>query len=166
AAREMPPQPRANVGDLRDDERGDLDTAMPPDEGASEAGGDQAAYDQAFDALKKGRYAESARGFQRFVDQYPDSSLAGNAYYWLGESYYATQNYEIALKSFQTLLQRYPDSQKAPDALLKVGYSQYELKQWDQAEATLNQVVETYPDTTVAHLAQGRLRALRTESRR
>jgi TolA-binding protein len=77
-----------------------------------------------------------------------------------------TQNYKIALQSFQTLLQRYPESQKAPDALLKVGYSQYELKQWDQAEATLNQVVQTYPDTTVAHLAQGRLRALKSESRR
>ena len=120
----------------------------------------------AFAALKDGRYAESARRFQAFLDQYPSSGLASNAYYWLGESYYVTQNYKIALQSFQTLLQRYPESQKAPDALLKVGYSQYELKQWDQAEATLNQVVETYPDTTVAHLAQGRLRALKSESRR
>ena len=107
----------------------------------------------------------SARRFQTFLDQYPDSGLAGNAYYWLGESYYVTQNYKIALQSFQTLLQRYPESQKAPDAMLKVGYSQYELKQWDQAEATLNQVVQTYPDTTVARLAQGRLRALKSEAR-
>ena len=130
----------------------------------ADAAGEQPTYDAAFAALKDGRYAESARRFQSFLDQYPNSELAGNAYYWLGESYYVTQNYKIALKSFQTLLQRYPDSQKAPDALLKVGYSQYELKQWDQAEATLNQVVQTYPDTTVAHLAQGRLRALKTES--
>ena len=76
-----------------------------------------------------------------------------------------TQNYKIAEQSFQTLLQSYPDSQKAPDALLKIGYSQYELKQWDQAEATLNKVVQTYPDTTVARLAQGRLRALKMEPR-
>jgi len=71
----------------------------------------------------------------------------------------------IAQESFQTLLSRYPGSQKAPDALLKVGYSQYEQKQWDQAEATLNEVVQKYPDTTVARLAQGRLRALQSESR-
>ena len=168
-ARDVPQNARGNVGELRDDERGDLN-APPPDRGGgaapADAAGEQPTYDAAFAALKDGRYAESARRFQTFLDQYPNSGLASNAYYWLGESYYVTQNYKIALQSFQTLLQRYPESQKAPDALLKVGYSQYELKQWDQAEATLNQVVQTYPDTTVAHLAQGRLRALKSESRR
>jgi tol-pal system protein YbgF len=165
---DVPGGARDNVGELRADERGNLDAATaPPDAAAapSDAAGEQPAYDAAFAALKDGRYAEAARRFQSFLDQYPDSALASNAYYWLGESYYVTQNYKIALASFQTLLDRYPDSAKAPDALLKVGYSQYELKQWDQAEATLNQVVEKYPDTTPAHLAQGRLRALKTESR-
>jgi tol-pal system protein YbgF len=167
------PPPRAtsrndNVGSLSDADR----AATAPDEiasanapGAGEQGSGAASYDAAFAALKDGRYAESARRFQGFIDQNPGSELTGNAYYWLGESYYVTQNYKIALQSFETLLKRYPNSQKAPDALLKVGYSQYELKQWDQAEATLNQVVQTYPDTTVARLAQGRLRALKMESR-
>ena len=169
---DVPTRARQNVGTLRDDERGNLDGAPPDqDDGgasppAADAAGEQPAYDAAFAALKDGRYADSARKFQAFLDHYPGSGLASNAYYWLGESYYVTQNYKIALQSFQTLLQRYPDSAKAQDALLKVGYCQYELKQWDQAEATLNQVVESYPDTPAARLAQGRLRALRTESRR
>ena len=150
---------------MRADERGDLGAPNGAPPAAADAAGEQPTYDAAFAALKDGRYAESARRFQTFLDQYPNSGLAGNAYYWLGESYYVTQNYKISLKTFQTLLQRYPDSQKAPDALLKVGYSQYELKQWDQAEATLNQVVQSYPDTTVARLAQGRLRALKLEAR-
>jgi tol-pal system protein YbgF len=164
-----------NVPDLTEEER----AATPPGHLASAAvagtppaaarSGDPASeastYNEAFAALKDGRYAESARRFQTFIDQYPSSELTGNAYYWLGESYYVTQNYKIAQQSFQTLLQRFPNSQKAADALLKVGYSQYELKQWDQAEATLNDVVQKYPDTTVARLAQGRLRALQTENR-
>ena len=74
-------------------------------------------------------------------------------------------NYPISLSTFQKLLAQYPNSQKAPDALLKVGYCEYEMKQWDQAESTLNQVVQKYPDTTVARLAQGRLRALKLEGR-
>ncbi len=123
-------------------------------------------YDEAFSALKDGRYAESARRFQAFIDQYPNADLTGNAYYWLGESYYVTQNYRVALETFSTLLSRFPQNQKAPDALLKTGYCQYELKQWDMAEATLNKVVSTYPNTTVARLAQGRLRALQLENRR
>jgi tol-pal system protein YbgF len=122
-------------------------------------------YDSAFDALKEGRYAEAARRFQSFLVTYPNGEFAPNAQYWLGESYYVTQNYQMALDSFQRLLRDFPDSSKAPDALLKVGYSHYELRQWPQAEATLNEVVQRYPESTVARLAQGRLRALRMESR-
>ncbi len=133
---------------------------------ANDPAAEKRAYDEAFMALKDGRYAESARRFQSFISQYPDSDLAGNAYYWLGESYYVTQNYRVALETFDTLLARFPANQKAPDALLKTGYCQYELKQWDAAERTLTDVTTRYPETTVARLAQGRLRALRLETRR
>jgi tol-pal system protein YbgF len=122
-------------------------------------------YDSAFDALKQGRYAEAARRFQGFLTAYPNGEFAPNAQYWLGESYYVTQNYQMALDAFRRLLREFPTSAKAPDALLKVGYSQYELRQWAEAEATLNEVLQKYPDSTVARLAQGRLRALRMESR-
>jgi tol-pal system protein YbgF len=126
----------------------------------------KSAYDAAFSALKDGRYAESARRFQGFIEQHPNDDLTPNAYYWLGESYYVTQNYPISQDTFRKLLAQYPNSQKAPDALLKIGYCQYEQKQWDQAEATLNQVLQRYPNTTVANLAQGRLRALKLEAQR
>ncbi|HET9032716.1 MAG TPA: tol-pal system protein YbgF [Dokdonella sp.] len=137
------------------------DQAVPVDPEA-----EKRSYDEAFAALKDGRYSESARRFQAFIDQYPNADLTGNAYYWLGESYYVTQNYRVALDTFSTLLTRFPQNQKAPDALLKTGYCQYELKQWDAAERTLNNVITVYPNTTVARLAQGRLRALQLENRR
>lgn len=136
------------------------------DSASTDPAAEKRAYDEAFAALKDGRYAESARRFQSYIDQYPSSDLTGNAYYWLGESYYVTQNYRVALDTFNTLLSQFPANQKAPDALLKTGYCQYELKQWDAAEKTLTQVGDTYPNTTVARLAQGRLRALKLENRR
>ena len=126
---------------------------------------EQASYDTAFAALREGRYAESARRFSSFLQQFPNGGLADNATYWLGESYYVTQNYRIALDTFKSLLDRFPQSAKAADALLKLGYCHYELREWNEAEATLNLVVQRYPDTTVARLAQGRLRALRLEGR-
>jgi tol-pal system protein YbgF len=131
----------------------------------SNPGDEKAAYDQAFGALKDGRYAESARAFQAFIGQYPSSELTPNAYYWLGESYYVTQNYPVSLDTFNKLLAQYPNSAKASAALLKVGYCQYELKQWEAAETTLNQVIQKYPGTQEANLAQGRLRALKLERR-
>jgi tol-pal system protein YbgF len=130
------------------------------------AGADEkAAYEMAFEALKQGRYAESSQLFSAFLQQFPNGEYAANATYWLGESYYVTQNYQIAYETFQSLLSRFPDSRKAPDGLLKIGYCQYELGDTERAARTLNEVVSRYPDTPVARLAQGRLRALRLDGR-
>ena len=145
--------------------------SVPP--GAETVGGaltaptpeEKLAYETAFEALKQGRYAESSQLFSAFLQQHPDGEYAANATYWLGESYYVTQNYQIALETFQSLLSRFPDSRKAPDGLLKIGYCQYELGDTQRAATTLNEVVSRYPDTPVARLAQGRLRALRLDGR-
>ena len=124
---------------------------------------EKAAYDQGFQSLKDLKYADSATQFSAFVRQYPNSDYADNAQYWLGESYYVTRNYDIALEAFQTLLSNYPDSPKVADGLLKIGYTHYELKQWDQARAALVQVQEQYPDTTLARLAGSRIRSMKLE---
>jgi tol-pal system protein YbgF len=124
---------------------------------------EKAAYDQAFQSLKDLNYADAAEGFQAFLARYPQSEYADNAQYWLGESYYVTRNYDISLDAFNDLLKNYPDSSKTPDALLKIGYAHYELKQWDQARAALEQVKQQFPDTTLARLADNRLRSMRME---
>ncbi len=121
------------------------------------------AYDTAFQALKELRYADAAQLFQRFLEQYPQSDFADNAQYWLGESYYVTRNYQIALGAFHGLVENYPDSPKVADALLKIGYTHYELKEWDQARDALTRVEQEYPDTTLARLAASRLRSMRME---
>ena len=84
-----------------------------------------------------------------------------NALYWLGESYYVTQNYALAMPQFQALLARYPTHDKAAGALLKVGLCQYGLRQLNAAEATLSKVIDRYPGTEAARSAEDRLQALR-----
>jgi tol-pal system protein YbgF len=133
----------------------------PPTSAAEE----QAAYGSAFDALKRGDYVESARGFKAYLSAFPQGSLAPNAWYWLGESYYVTQNFPIALESFDSLLDQFPDSSKAADALLKKGYCQIEMTDVGAGQQTLNQVINQYPNSDAARLAVSRLRALSLESR-
>ena len=137
------------------------------DRGAIAATSDErGAYQAAFNTLKAGQYVESARQFQDFLAQFPDGSYAPNALYWLGESYYVTQNYELAQQQFQTLLQRYPTHDKASAALLKLGLAQYGAKQYDAAEATLAAVQQQYPGSDVAATAADRLQAIRLERAR
>jgi len=124
---------------------------------------EKAAYDRAFQSLKELEYADAAEEFREFLEQYPNSEWADNAQYWLGESYYVTRNYDIALTAFQELMDRFPNSPKVPDAMLKIGYTHYELKQWDRAQSALTRVTQKYPDTTLARLAESRLRSMRME---
>ena len=121
---------------------------------------ERAAYEAAFDALRSGRYEESASRFQQFLAQFPSGTYAPNARYWLGESYYVTQNYAQALEQFQALVQRYPTHDKTAGSLLKIGLSQYGLNDLDAAEATLARVGQQYPGTDAARTAEDRLHAI------
>jgi tol-pal system protein YbgF len=144
---------------------GDLDDPAPSihgDAGLLARGHDEREdYLAAFELLKSGDYAASARAFQEFLRLYPGGTHAPNALYWLGESYYVTQNYPLAGEQFRTLLDRYPTHDKAPGALLKLGLSQYGEQRLDAAEATLLEVTTRYPGTDAARTAEDRLRAIR-----
>lgn len=134
--------------------------SVPVTSAASAGTDERGAYANAFDALKSGDYAESARRFRDFLGTFPRGQYAPNAMYWLGESYYVTQNYAMAGEQFQGLLDRYPNHDKAPGALLKLGLSDYGLKQFDTAETILREVLRRYPGTDVARTADDRLRAI------
>jgi tol-pal system protein YbgF len=121
---------------------------------------EQSAYVIAFDALKRKDYVESARLFKSFTETYPQGQLTPNAWYWLGESYYVTQNYEIAMQSFEALLSQFPDSSKVPDGMLKLGYCQAQLGLKDRARSTFNEVLRLYPATDAARFAQSQLRSI------
>ena len=133
----------------------------PPAKPAPAAAGENAAYQAAYNSLiKQGDAVAAAGQFQSFLQSYPDSRLAPNAWYWLGESYYATASYELALKSFGILLERFSDSGKAPDALLKSAYCHIELKNTAQGKQQLERVIALYPEHPVADMARSRLRGL------
>src|SRR5215472_3755481 len=124
---------------------------------------EQAVYGQSFDALKAGSYSTAITGFRDFLKNYPQSQLAENAQYWLGEAYYVNHDYDSAAEAFRTVLKKYPDSRKVPDAMLKLGFTQYEQKQYGAARSTLTAVTQKFPGTDSAKLAADRLRRIPTQ---
>ncbi|KAA2284896.1 tol-pal system protein YbgF [Arenimonas fontis] len=128
---------------------------------ASDPAAAEAAYQAALDTLvERFEPAESARLFRQFITDFPDSTLIPNAWYWLGESYYVTQNYELGVEAFQSLLVQHPGSRKEADALLKLAYCQIALGQSAEGEASLREVIARHPGTDAAAKAEGRLREL------
>lgn len=128
--------------------------------GGDAAAGESEAYQAAFETLRDGRYAQAAEQFRRFLETYPDSRLAANARYWLGESHYVVREFDAALEHFQRVLEDYPESSKRPDAMLKIGFVHFEEERREQARQALQRVVEEYPESTAASLANQRLQRL------
>ena len=127
------------------------------------SGGDQKAYNAAFSLMKQGDYTRAATAFRKFLRDYPNSSLGGNAQYWIAESSYLVRNYKLALSEFEKVIRDHPNSRKVPDAMLKTGYCQYELKSYSQARTILGEIMQRYPGTRVALSAKSRLALMKKE---
>ena len=102
-------------------------------------------YKSAYDLLYRGDYAGGEAALKAFLASYPDSQYAGNAQYWLGESYYARRLYKEAAQAFLTGVQKYKKSEKAPDAMLKLGLSLINLGQTKDGCSALKSIKSEFP---------------------
>jgi len=105
-------------------------------------------YDQAYSLVSGGDYAEAEINLLQFLKDHPEDTLAGNAQYWLGQTYYARGNYSSATRTFLEGMSRYPESPKAPAFLLKVGMSLNNLGEKGEACEVYRELDARFPDST------------------
>ncbi len=110
----------------------------------------QEQYDEAFGLLRKADYEQAERALTVFVNQHRDSPLAGNAQYWLGETYYVRGKYADAAVAFADGVKKYPKNNKAPDNLLKLGMALAALNQKSDACKTFDQFGTVYPNAAAS----------------
>jgi tol-pal system protein YbgF len=118
-----------------------------PQQAAAGASADQL-YHDAFKLLQDGDYAGAEKGFQAFVQRNPRHVLAGNAQYWLGETYYARRDYQKAMTAFAEGYKVYKTSPKGPDNLLKLGITLAVLGRKSDACAVFARFTQDYPHAT------------------
>lgn len=117
-------------------------------------------YSYAIELNRQKKYTEARAKFQEFLRKYPKDQLAGNAQYWIGETYYSINDMNNALKAFQDVLNKFPKSNKIPDAMLKIGYVQEKQGKTREAINTLNNLLSKYPKSRPAGLARQKLQSL------
>jgi tol-pal system protein YbgF len=117
---------------------------------AAPAGGAQGEqlYHDAFKLLQDGDYAGAEKAFRAFVQRNPKHPLAGNAQYWLGETFYARRDYQNAMVSFAEGYKVYKTSPKGPDNLLKLGITLAVLHKKQEACAVFARFNQDYPRAT------------------
>jgi len=122
-------------------------TAAAPSAGAASAAGEQL-YHDGMKKLQDGDNAGAERVFRAFLQANPKHALAGNAQYWLGESYYARRDYQNALAAFADGYKNYKASPKGPDNLLKLGITLAVLGRKPDACAVFAKFSQDYPRAT------------------
>lgn len=162
--RPSPPSPSASPSSRGTDApRSGTPTAVRPSE----------VYQTAYIDFTRGNYSLAIAGFEEFIKRFPDSDLADNAQYWIGEAHFSTardlaskgqpaaQAYERAVQEFRKVAINYPRGDKVPTALYKEALTLLELKQQALAQARLQYLVDQFPQTEEAALARDRLASLR-----
>lgn len=98
----------------------------------------------------RGDFARAESALRQFVGANPQHRNAGDAQYWLGETFYARRDWNAAAREFAAQFRTYPQHAKAPDSLLRLGQSLGQLNRRTDACGTLAELDRRYPNATQA----------------
>jgi tol-pal system protein YbgF len=132
---------------------------------ATTGGNQMEVYQAAYRDYQRGNFDLAIAGFTDFLKQNPNSDLADNAAYWIGESLFSQKKFQEAIAQFDSVINKYPQSDKVPGALLKKGYAYINLGEKAQGIVQLQYVVHEHPSSQEASLARQRLKQLGVETR-
>lgn len=118
---------------------------------------EQHAYEAGLAQMKANNYGGAIQTLQAFLNQYPQSTLAPSAQYWIGNAHYALRDFKSAISAQERLLANWPENNRAPDAMLNIASSQAEMGDQGAATRTLKSLVQRYPTSAAAEQARQRL---------
>lgn len=117
-------------------------------------------YSEGYSNLSQGKYRDAREQFELFISNYPNSSKAPDAQYWIAETYYREGNFEEAILEFQGFIEAYPRDSKVPLAYLKQGLSLINIGRKEEARIFLQTLIDKYPQSEEAKVAQEKLKEL------
>lgn len=91
---------------------------------------DKTLYETGSNYLKKGQYIKSRLAFQTLLNTYPDSDMATESYFAMGDSFYeegGTENWLQAEDQYKNFIVFYPGSPKSADAQMKIISLNYKM---------------------------------------
>ena len=131
--------------------------AQPPRPAAPAPPAPRELYSQAYADYARGNYDLAIQEYEEYLRAFPETDLADNAQYWIGECLYSKQKYEEALAAWDELFRRYPGSDKLPDARYKKGTALERLGRRSQALIEYRAVANRYPNSEAGRKARERL---------
>jgi tol-pal system protein YbgF len=117
----------------------------------------QKLFDTAWGDYTVGQFSLAITGFTNYIKAFPTLDKAGEAQWYVGESYFGMGNYKDAIASYDRVIADYPNNRLVPDAYYKRGVAYNALGQPDKARESWEFVIKTYPSSEAGRLARQRL---------
>jgi tol-pal system protein YbgF len=137
-----------------------LEAVAVPDTTMSRPTDPEELYNTALTDFQRGNYELAISQFMQYLQYFPDSQLAQNAQYWIGECHYTQEKYTQALGAYEELVRRYPKGRQLPAALLRIGFTHLALNDTESGRTYLDRVILEYPKSEEATLARLRIETL------
>ena len=126
----------------------------------------QEVYNMAYSDYLKGNFELAIEGFKTYTEHFPESPLADNAQYWIGECYFSQEKYAESIREFDELILKFPDSDKTASSYLKKGISLTKLGKKEEAIATYKLLISKFPLSEETKIAQEKIKELTSENER
>ena len=97
--------------------------------------------------VTSGDYAGAASAFQDYVTRYPSAKNLSEAYYWMGESDYAREDFQDATPAYARALKGWPKTAWAGDATVKLARALVETNRSTEACAALAEFDHRFSST-------------------
>ena len=117
-------------------------------------------YSTALRDFISGKYDLARQEFFDYLKYYARTQLAGNAQFYIADTYYQQKDFRRAIAEYDKVFESYPGSYKTAAAHLKKGYALLELNERAAGVEILRKLVEKFPGTEEAKWAQARLERL------
>lgn len=116
-------------------------------------------YELGLQQLRRNSPATARIAFQKLLQDYPTHDRAGDAQFFIGESW-DKANADSAAAAYDLVVKNYPNSNRVPSALYRLGLAAEQRKDRAGARQFYNRLIAAYPRSDEAPLAREKLQAL------
>jgi tol-pal system protein YbgF len=117
-------------------------------------------YQTALKDFMAAKYNLATPEFQDVIKNYPDDTLAGNAYFYLGEIEYRAGHYQESIRNYDKVIEGFPGNQKVPAARLHKGSALLTLKDREAGIAEMRALIQRFPNSPEATQARTKLNGM------
>ncbi len=120
----------------------------------------EATYQNAYRDMQGGQMDLALQEFSDFLKYFPNTELAPNAQFYIGDLYLRKGDTAKAIAAFDAVLERYSENPKTPDARYMKGRALVQAGKPTAAAQEFRELIKRYPDKDISGKAKSQLKAL------